>query len=178
MAVSGSDPIVRRAGGRKQLAWDARIAFIMLNEARYRGMASLFGCSRDQANIATFLLALTFAEATRARLARLMRPSPPQAGDALIFTGSVQGLLSAAAGRPLDDNPQLGTLLLLGVIAGGAAPSIIRSLNGMRGFSQELNRRFRHRYGYLVDPGHVRREHYERHGRGASTDTPLGDAGH
>lgn len=178
MAVPDSSPIVRASGGGAQLARDTRLAFMLLNEARYRGMASLFGCSRDQANLATLVAALALAEATRVRIRRWMTGPPlPSAGDALIWTGSVRAGLSAAAGTSVQESPQLGTLLLLAVIAGGAAPAVIRSLNGLRGFGHELNRHFRHRYGYLVDPGHRRREHYEAHARKASAEDLVGEAG-
>jgi hypothetical protein len=160
-------PVVRESGGAKLLAGDARVAFVLINEARYRAMANLFGASREQANIATFIAATILAREIHERFRRLMDIPGPMLPDELIGAAVIRYLLGSAAGPDVRDSPQLTNLLLAAVAVTGGAPLIIRSLRGLRKAGHGVDAGFRQRYGYLVDIGHRRARHYQTQARKA-----------
>jgi hypothetical protein len=153
---------VRESGGGRALARDMRLALLLGNEMRHRALARVFGTSREQANLITFLAALTLMQAASDRWRRMVSgPHAPSLGDDVLATASLRELLSGVAGLPSNESSQLGTLLALVFLGGLGGPSIARSVRGVRAGSARLDRGFRHRYGYLVDPGHLRRRRYE-----------------
>jgi hypothetical protein len=160
--ASSSAPLVRTSGGARVLAADLRFVFIVLNQARYRLLAQLFGTSKDQADLLTLVAALLLVEVMRKRWQRLMSgPIVPSSGDAMLGLASVRELLYRVAGPSLRDTPQLGTLLTVAFLGRAIGPTMVRSIRVIRGGSQRVNSSFRRRYGYLVDVGQQRREHFE-----------------
>jgi hypothetical protein len=132
------------------------------NEVRYRTLARLFGCPRDQANLLTLVAMLAVAEAMRERWQRLATgPMMPSARDAMLGVASFREGLLGVAGPSLRDKPQLGTLLMIAFLGRAAGPTVIRWIRVMRTGSQRLNDEFRGRYGYVVDVGRRRQRHYE-----------------
>lgn len=155
-------PHLRSSGGAGVLAGDLEIGFVLINEARYRAMARLFGATREQTNLVTALAMLALAEAMRAKWQRLMSgPATPSIADDMLGAAIFRELLASAAGPTVRDTPQLGTLLTLAFVGRAMGPIVVRSIRGMRDRSQRFNTGFRHRYGYLVDVGHRRQRHYE-----------------
>jgi hypothetical protein len=144
------------------LATDVRLALLLLSEARYRALGRVFGTSREQANLITFVLVLAVADGGFEVYRRAMRGPPvPPLGDGALAAASVRELFSSAAGLPPGDSSQLGTLLTLAFAGGLLGPTVVRSVRDAKSTSQRLDRAFRHRYGYLIDPGHWRRRRYE-----------------
>src|ERR1700727_2320917 len=70
---------VEESGGRL-LASDIGVIYLLLNEARYRTLARLFGVSREQAHLATLVFVAALAEAARARAERLRGRARPARG--------------------------------------------------------------------------------------------------
>lgn len=162
MAETSISPHLRSSGGGQALAGDMEIAFVMINEARYRTMARLFGCTRDQTNLITFVAALAVAEAARGQWKRLTSgPAMPSMSDDVLGVAMVRELLAGVAGPAVRDTPQLGTLLTLAFLGRAFGPLVVRSIRQAKAGSQRLNSGFRHRYGYLVDVGHRRQRHYQ-----------------
>lgn len=155
------DSLVRESGGALRLAGDTRIALALINEARYRAIVRVFGCSREQANVASFVAAALIAAQVHERWRRLADATVgPALPDELLGAAVLRNLLSGAAGPAVRDSPQLSNLLLAVVILTGGGPLVARSLRGIRHASHRLDTGFRHRYGYLVDIGHRRARHY------------------
>lgn len=168
VAGAAQSSVVRKSGGVRLLAGDARVAFVLVNEARYRALANLFGASREQANVATFVAGLLLAHEIHDRWRRIMdAPMAPSFPDEVLGTAVVRELLSSAAGPTVRDSPQLGNLLLAAVIATGGAPVVVRALRGLRKAGHGADAGFRQRYGYLVDFGQRRARHYEAQARKA-----------
>jgi hypothetical protein len=161
--------IVREAGGGRALARDARVMFAFINEARYRALASVFGASREQANMATFVAALVLAHEIHERSRRIAAPLAPTLPDEMLGTAVVRELLGITAGPAVRDSPQLSNLLLAAIVATAGAPLVVKTLRGMRKAGHGLDSGFRQRYGYLVDVGHRRARHYEAQARKALT---------
>lgn len=163
---TATSPHLRSSGGAGVLAGDLEIGFVLINEARYRAMARLFGATREQTNLITAVAALALAEAMRGTLRRWMSgPMTPTMADDMLGVAMLRELLASAAGPTVRETPQLGTLLMLAFAGRALGPTVIRSIRGMRHQSQRLNSGFRHRYGYLVDVGHRRQKRYEAHER-------------
>lgn len=168
MATADQSSVVRKSGGARLLAGDARVAFVLVNEARYRAMANVFGATRDQANLATFIAGLVLAHEIHEWWRRLMSgPEFPTVPDDVLGVAVVRELLSRAAGPGVSDSPELSNLLLAAFVAAGGAPVVIRAMKGLRKAGHGADAGFRKRYGYLVDIGQRRARHYETRAREA-----------
>jgi hypothetical protein len=162
-SVGAETPAAERVSGTVLLLADARTAFILINHARKRAIVNAFGVSPEQANAVTAIGLLLIANAAHDRVGRLLKGAgAPTSGDALIAGGAARALLGAIAGPAVDETPGLGTLIVLAVAARAAGPTAIRSLRGVRAGSHRATVGFRHRYGYLFDPGHRRARRAER----------------
>jgi hypothetical protein len=171
-ASAAQRAIVRESGGTRALAQDTRVVFALANEARYRLLASVLGATREQANVATFVVALLIGhhlhEAWRRITGPLVDPVNDLLGAAVLREG-----LGSAAGPTIRDDPQLATLLLAAVILRWRFPVAVKAMRGMREAAHRLDADFRHRYGYLVDVGHRRARHYEAQARKALEARPT-----
>lgn len=167
---------VRESGGGQVLAGDLRIAFLLINEGRHQLLKSVFGCTREQANLVTLVGAGIVAHSVNRRWHRLMSGPMPPLGDDMFAVVGIRELLTAAAGPGVRDTPGEPNLLLLAILASGGAPLVIKSLRGIRNASHKADAGFRHRYGYLVDVGHRRARHYQQRAQEALA-ARMGDAG-
>ena len=80
-------------GGARLLASDARVAFLLINHARLRTVARLFGVGPDQANLVTAIALLTLAETVRRKVRALMEgPMVPAFEDGLLGGAVVREL--------------------------------------------------------------------------------------
>jgi hypothetical protein len=144
------------AEGRKLLFADARVAFLLLNEARYRTLERLFGVGKDQANAATLVVGLVLADALREQAARMLRgPALPSFGDASIGASALRELVYGIAGPSSRDAPLVGTLIAVGVLGHLARPVVGQAVHGIRDSSQRFHGAFNHRYGHLVGTGRL-----------------------
>jgi hypothetical protein len=164
-AAPGAELGLEDVTGANLLLSDLRVGYLLLNELRYRSMARVFGLSRSQANLATLVALLTLAEAAGDRAGSYLRaPGAPSALSASVGAAGVRSVLSSVAGAPSSDVPGAGALLAIAVLGGTAAPTVIRSLRGVRTESHRLAMDFHRRYGYLIDPGHWRQRRARRRG--------------
>jgi hypothetical protein len=139
--------------GARLLVSDVRVAFLLLNEARYRTLTRLLGIPRDQANVATFIGALIALEGAQRAI---KTPSGPSRADVLLGAGAAREALRGVAGRPAGDAPLIGTLLMIAIIGKPVREAVVEGMHGARGSMRKTNVGFRRRYGYLFDPGHLR----------------------
>jgi hypothetical protein len=81
----------------------------------------------------------------------------------------VRELLGRVAGRSSGDVPLLGTLI---AFLGHAARHVAgRAGHALRSGSHQADARFRNRYGYLIDPGHLRQRRWDRRAARADSTT-------
>lgn len=168
-ASAAQRAIVRESGGAVALVRDTRVVFALANEARYRLLASVLGATREQANVASFVVALLIGHHLHEGWRRITRITAPLVDPVNDMLGAavVREGLGRAAGPAIRDNPQLATLLLAAVILRWRFPVAVKTMRGIRGGARRLDADFRHRYGYLVDVGHMRARHYEAKARKA-----------
>jgi hypothetical protein len=164
-AAPGAELRLEDVTGANLLLSDLRVGYLLLSELRYRAMARAFGLSRSQANLATLAALLTLAEAAHDRAGSYLRaPGAPSALSSSVGAAGVSAVLRSVAGAPSSDVPGAGALLAIAVLGGAVAPTVIRSLHGVRTESHRLALDFHHRYGYLIDPGHWRQRRAHRRG--------------
>ncbi|HZE15188.1 MAG TPA: hypothetical protein VE197_05425, partial [Mycobacterium sp.] len=141
-----------------------------------------FGVSPEQANMVTAIALLLIADAAREAVSRLRSSGGPTRSDALLAGASMRAVVGMVAGPAVDEMPGLGTLITVALLGHATRVTAARSLRALRTGSHRVTVGFRHRYGYLVDPGH-RREHRAHarqarsgveHERGYDQITPLG----
>jgi hypothetical protein len=150
-------------GGGRLLLTDSRIALLLCDEARHQGIERLFGLPRNQANLATFVAALALAQAAQDGLRRLAAPGgKPTLADGVIGVSMVRELLGRAAGPSSRETPLVGTLITIAFLGAGARAVARRTGHAVRSGTHRADLGFRHRYGYLVDPGHWRQRRFER----------------
>jgi len=150
-------------GGGRLLLTDMRVAWLLLNEARYRAIERLFGLPRDQANLATLIALLVLAQAVHEKAAPVLRAPPaPSAADAALGAAALRELFYDVAGPSSRETPLFATLVTIAVLGGLARPVVRASVHAIRGSSHASVARFRHRYGYVVDPGQWRARRAQR----------------
>src|SRR3954447_6084614 len=123
-AASGADPAPDFGTGRLFLA-DARLAVALLNYVRYGALKVLFGASREQANVLTFVLALIAADTAYETTKHVMhtRPHVPDVAiTGLLLSEAAHGI----AGPQSRHIPFLGTLLIVGAAGSLAVPPLRR----------------------------------------------------
>jgi hypothetical protein len=150
------------AGDRTLFLTDLRLGVLVLNEMRYRAIARLFGVSREQANLVSLVALMLVAGRLRDQIARL-NAGPPSSGDTALAGTLLSEVLSGVAGPASRETPWTGALLTLALLA-GARPAIKKAAHGMRTNAHRGAVSFHRRYGWLVDPGHLRQRRAQRRG--------------
>lgn len=151
-------------GGGRLLLSDMRLAFLLMNDARNRAAARLFAVPQEQANLVTLVAVAMLAETGHRKLQRLLNvPSVPSSGEGLMAAAAMRELAWNVAGPPARDMPLSGLLLAIAIVGGTATPAALKSLRAVRAFAHRTNVGFHRRYGYIVDAGHWRQRHAQRH---------------
>jgi hypothetical protein len=140
--------------GARLLVTDLRIAYLLANEARYRALERVFGVSRDQANLLTFMLLVLAADTVHDKVERALHGvGGPTRSDALLGTAAAIGLMDEIAGGPDQETSLSGPLVALALVGALSAPAVRRSMHRISSTSHRTLVAFRHRYGYLVAHG-------------------------
>jgi hypothetical protein len=141
------------SAGRTFLA-DARIALTALNWTRYRVLSRMFGVSREQANLLTFVLALNAANATHDVLQRILRhPWPLSGGDTGIAVFLVREAGFGIAGPKAREVRLFGALIAVAAIGGVTRPGIRRALHSLHVAEQRFVQERRRIYGAAQQAG-------------------------
>ncbi len=142
------------ADGAGLLLTDFRVAYLLANEARYRALERMFGVSRGQANLLTFVLLVLAANAAGEKVEGALHGlRGPTRADALLGTVAAKELLAEVAGRPARDTPMFGALVALALAGGLSVPTVRRSMQEVSSNSRRMLAVFRNRYGYLIAHG-------------------------
>jgi hypothetical protein len=165
---SGEQQAPRRSAvrGGKLLMTDARVAFMVANEARYRALERLLGVRRDQANVMTLVAAVVAVETSQQMAARtrgaVKSHRQRSRSDALIGMATVREGMRAIAGPTAADEPLFGTLVMFAVLAKPTRRAALGAAHRVGASLHHAGAGFRHRYGYIVDPGRRRERRAER----------------
>ena len=136
---------------------DARMASLLVNDARRRAVVRFFGVPPEQANLVTAVALLVIADAAHDRVRGMVTGSRgPTLGESALAGASIRSVLGALTGPVINEIPGLGALITLALVGHAIRPAAARSLHAMRTGSHRLSIDFHHRYGYLIDP-HQRR---------------------
>ncbi len=138
-------------GGIRLLAADARVATLLLEEARCRAMERLFGIPRDEkSGLATVIALATLAGALRARMPN--RPSRPGVSDLAFGFGLLRESAYDVAGPWSRESSYFGTLLAFALLGAGARFAVRGPTRRVRAVTHEAYAEFHHRYGHLIRP--------------------------
>lgn len=129
---------------------DSRMVFTVLNHLRYQALNRVFGTSREQANVLTFVLLLGAADSAYETARRVggMRVRMSDAGFGAI------GLREAAlgvAGPGARAIPGFGALVAFALLGGLAAPALRRTAHRMRAAERRVRRARIERYAAAQD---------------------------
>jgi hypothetical protein len=117
--------------GRLFLA-DSRFAFAVLNSARHWALNRMFGVSREQANVVTFLLSVLAAEAAYESARRMIRAPRVSGADAAVGLLVLREGALSLAGPGVRQTPHAGALLAFAVLGGVAVPRLRRGAHALR----------------------------------------------
>jgi hypothetical protein len=118
---------------------DSRLAFELVNSARYALLRSAFGMSREQANIVTVVGALVAADAAYETARRFVRsPFGVTRADVVLGGFAMREAAFGVTGPGSREIPLFGTLVAGAVVAGLAFPGIRRAARRLRASEQQL----------------------------------------
>jgi len=143
-------------GGARLMAADARVAYLLVDDARRRAMERLLGIPRDQpSGIETlvtvgFLLSATGSRAKSGRAAIHSHRQLSGIDRTVIGFGVLRGVANGIAGPSARETPAVTSLIALALVGAGARVVVRKSVRGVRGVSHEAYKDFHHRYGHLI----------------------------
>jgi hypothetical protein len=121
--------------GRLFLA-DSRLAYVVLNHVRRRAIARVFGVSDEQANVLTFVIAASAAEAAYATARRLVRT--PSRDDAVLAGLLLREGALGIAGPKTRQVPLAGAILTLALVGGSALPALRSAVKTARAAERRI----------------------------------------
>src|SRR3954451_6878670 len=135
-AASGASPRAAAEsefGAGRLLLTDSRIAFAVLNHARYFALNRMFGTSREQANVLTAVLVVTAAGAVYESGQRMLHAPLRVSGADLAMGGFVlrEGAIGVV-GPAYRSVPGLGALVAFALVGRLAVPRLRRATRDLR----------------------------------------------
>lgn len=139
----------RDGPGARLLLTDLQVLFLLLNEARHRTLGRVFGSSREESNLVTWVLLGMVLVSTHAKVQTLKEPPSREALTNLGLATAVAGeLLGELAGPAANDTPLFGELMLLAALGTLARPAV-RAVRDWHPVHRGMVH-FHHRYGHLL----------------------------
>lgn len=112
---------------------DSRLAFAVLNHVRYRVLMRVFGVSREQANLLTFILALGAGHTAVTTAGRVVRaPFRVNKSDLAIGGFAMREAAIGVAGPSASEVSPFATLLTVALAGGVAIPTLRRATRRLR----------------------------------------------
>jgi hypothetical protein len=167
MAVSESRPVSEKSGGG-QLVRDIATTGLLLNVARHRALRRVYGGTGDHDNSLTVFSLLLLPDFLGGVARRLFKLPKLSNSDLFLLAMTLRELLAGAAGPVAQESPEASTLLTLSLAARTPTFGLLEAERGFATSSHWLLGGFRHRYGYLVDPGHRRANRARRRAQAAA----------
>jgi len=119
---------------RPLLVGDAIVVLLLLNEARRRIVARVFGVSGGSSIAVSVVVIGLVAKALHASLARVRRVLVrPSLGDAIIGGGAVKEITHRVAGDWSRDTPFFGGMVIVAVLDKSFGPMLRGAYNAVQG---------------------------------------------
>jgi hypothetical protein len=144
--MDAKEPNTDFGAGRLLLA-DSRLALIGLNVVRHWVLRHVFGASRAQANLLTFVVALSAADAGVRAARRIFRaPFHVSRTDATVGGFLVREAALGIAGPRSRELPLFGTLVTIAAITALAIPGLRQAVQTLHAAEQRLREQRISRY--------------------------------
>jgi hypothetical protein len=132
--------------GRLFLA-DSRMALAVLNHVRYQVLERSFGVSREQANVLTFVLVASAADAAYVATRKVVRvPLRLSATDSAIGAIALRDAALRVVGPEAREGPLVGTLLAFAIVGRFALPALREGTARLRAAERRVRERRIGRY--------------------------------
>ena len=143
-SVSGAGRPASRSdfgAGRLFLA-DSRLAFGMVNHARYQALNRVFGAEREEANLLTFVLLVSAGPPIAGVLWRTVRaPLAVATGlNAAVGGFALRAATRGIVGPSASEVPNAAALLALAAVGGLAIPQLRRGMRGVRAAEHRIRK--------------------------------------
>jgi hypothetical protein len=126
-------------GALELILADSRLAFVVLNELRYRTLGRVFGVSREQANTLTFVLALVGFSGAAEVAGRVVRAPLKLSGKDVVIGGFLgREAAVGVAGPSAAEVSPFATLMTVAVLGGLALPTLRRTVRRVRAAERRL----------------------------------------
>jgi hypothetical protein len=176
MSVSKIAPGPRKRGAGLLLR-DIATTSLLLNEGRRRLIRRIYGGEGDHANTLTVISLLLLPGFVRDMTRRLVTTPQLSNSDLFLIAVTLRELFASAAGPVARETPGASTLLTLSLLSKTPGFGLLEAERGTATASHWLFGEFRHRYGYLVDPGHRRERRAQRRARASGPSSFAGRSG-
>lgn len=124
----------KNIGAARLLFGDAIIAFLLLNHARHRIVARVYGLSRENANVVTIFAVGSMAEGLHGRAARVRAvPARLSVADAAFGAAALKETAHRVAGDSSRGTPGFGALIAFAVLERSFGPMLRGSFRAVRG---------------------------------------------
>jgi hypothetical protein len=144
-------------GGARLLLSDARVVYLLLNHARARVIARVFGITGENSALVTLIVLGLAAEAAHRNVSRALgAPTTPHPADALIGSAMLRESAKGIAGTYAAESPMFGTLILLSLAGAVLRPVVGGSIRRVKTSALRAHADFNHRYGHIIRPSHRR----------------------
>src|SRR3954469_21315878 len=144
-AASGASPRAAAEsefGAGRLLLTDSRIAFAVLNQARYFALNRMFGTSREQANVLTAVLAVTAAGAAYESGQRMLRAPLRVSGADMAMGGfALREAALGVVGPGYRNVPGLGALVAFALVGSLGVPRLRRAARDLRAAEERVRAR-------------------------------------
>jgi hypothetical protein len=140
-------------GGARLLFADARVVYLLLNDARSRVIARVFGISGQNSALVTVIALGVAAEAAHRKVVRVLNaPGTPDAADTVIGASVLRESVRAIIGT--SETPFFGTLVIASVAGSMLRPVLRATVRGVKASAHLTRADFGRRYGHIIRPSH------------------------
>lgn len=123
----------KNIGAARLLLGDAIIAFLLVNEARHRIVARVYGASREDSNVVTIFALGSLADGLHGSATRVRRaPARLSVADAAIGAVALKETAHRVAGETSRATPFFGALLAFAVLGRSFLPMLRGSFRRVR----------------------------------------------
>jgi hypothetical protein len=103
----------QEAGAALLLLEDIRVATLLLNAARYRGLNRWLGLDKTGANVLTIVALAAMVDATQQQATRINRPKPPAAANVALSAAFTESALRTIGGSTASGAAPASMLLAI-----------------------------------------------------------------
>jgi len=133
-------------GGARLLSGDAIIAFRLMDEARRRGAARLFGVPKDKSLLVTLIAIGAFGGAIHGSATRALRRGRPSAAGGAMGAAVLREALQSMGG-PAAKAPLAAPLIAFAVLGTSLRPLLGESLRALKAETSRVRAVLGSRYG-------------------------------